>query len=93
MTSFPVIPNLPSGLTIERVSPVKPGDMSKCIECNLPGKFIITPNFVYAVVNAKFTLLIILFPLDKFYEMMFILYIHFYRFFSRMRKLQKWFPH
>lgn len=32
--SFPVM-NLPSGLTIERVT--SKGDMSKCIECGLPG--------------------------------------------------------
>lgn len=37
--SFPAIPNLPSGLIIERVSPGSPSPDSKtCIKCKQPGK-------------------------------------------------------
>lgn len=39
VTPFPTIPNLPSGLTIERVSPSRSTPDSKiCIVCKQPGK-------------------------------------------------------
>lgn len=43
---FPVIPNLPSGLTIERVSPSRSTpDPKACIVCKQTGDFIVISFF------------------------------------------------
>lgn len=46
VSPFPTIPNLPSGLTIERVSPSRSTPDSKiCVMCRQPGKNFL--HFVY----------------------------------------------